>query len=167
MSAPAASGVAARIALWLLLGGWVGSWASFGLVVAPAVFGGAPESAGAVIGPILAALHLYGGVAGLALAGLAWARGRGRLLVILPLVMAAVCFISHFGVSGAIAEMGHEAFGPHASPEAARRFNQLHRISVTLFLGVSAAALALVALHARADALEAGAVGPPEQPPEV
>lgn len=164
MSPPAASGVAARTALWLLLGGWVGSWASFGLVVAPAVFSGAPESAGAVIGPVLTALHLYGGVAGLALAGLALARGRGGLLVILPLLMSAVCFVSHFGVSSAIAEMGHRAFGPDASPEAAHRFNQLHRISVGLFLGVGAAALVLVGLHARADAREVGSdIG--ERPP--
>jgi hypothetical protein len=70
--------------------------------------------------------------------------------------MAAVCFVSHFGVSSAIAEMGQQAFGPDASPEAARRFNQLHRISVGLFLAVGAAALALVGLHAREDAQEAG-----------
>lgn len=166
MSAPAASGVAARTALWLLLGGWVGSWASFGLVVAPAVFSGAPESAGAVIGPVLAALHLYGGVAGLALAGLAWVRGRGRLLVILPLAMAAVCFVSHFGISSAIAETGQLAFGPDANAAAAHRFNQLHRVSVALFLGVGGAALLLLALHARADAREAG-VGDAELPREA
>ena len=27
-----------RAALWLVLGGWVGSWACFGLVVAPNAF---------------------------------------------------------------------------------------------------------------------------------
>jgi hypothetical protein len=154
MSASAASGVVPRTLLWLLLGGWVGSWASFGLVVAPAVFGGAPEAAGAVIGPVLARLHLYGGVAGIALAGLAWARGRGRLLVVLPMLMSAVCFISHFGVSGRIAELREQAFGASASPEAALRFNQLHHLSVALFLAVGGASLVLVGLHALADARE-------------
>lgn len=155
MSAPAAAGALSRTLLWLLLGGWMGSWASFGLVVVPAVFRGAPESAGDVIGPVLAGLHLYGGVAGIALAGLAWARGRGRLLVLLPLLMSAACFASHFGVSGQIAELGDRAFGEAASPEAAVRFNQLHRLSVGLFLLVGGASMTLVGLHAHADAREA------------
>lgn len=150
-----ASGVLPRALLWLLLGGWIGAWVSFGLVVAPAVFGGAPESAGEVIGPVLTALHLYGGVAGIALAGLAWARGRGWLLVVLPLLMGAVCFTSHFGVSREIAEMGEQAFGAAGSAEAAERFNRLHRISVGLFLGVGLACLVLLGLHAYADAREA------------
>lgn len=155
MPAPAASGFVPRTLLWLVLGGWVGSWACFGLVVAPAVFQGAPEAAPAVIGPVLARLHLYGGVAGILLAGLAWTRGRGRLLVILPLLMSAVCFFSHFGISLRIAELREQAFGPAASPAAALRFNQLHRLSVALFLAVSGASLLLVGLHARADAREA------------
>jgi hypothetical protein len=155
MSAPSVAGPLPRTLLWLLLGGWVGSWASFGLVVVPAVFRGAPESAGEVIGPVLAGLHLYGGMAGIALAGLAWARGRGRLLIFLPLVMSAACFASHFGVSGRISELRDRAFGETASPEAALRFNQLHRVSMGLFLGVSGASVLLVGLHARADAREA------------
>jgi hypothetical protein len=150
-----ASGALPRTALWLLLGGWVGSWASFGLVVAPAVFSGAPEDAGAVIGPVLAALHLYGGAAGIALAGLAWSRERGSLLVVLPLLMSAVCFVSHFGVSGEIAEVGDQAFGAAGDVEAATRFNQLHRVSVWLFLLVGLASLGLLGLHAHADAREA------------
>lgn len=156
MAASSAPGAGLRTALWLLLGGWVGSWASFGLVVAPAVFGGAPEAAGAVVGPVLTVLHLYGAGAGLALAGLAWVGGRGSLLVVLPLGMSAVCLASHFGVSGEIAEMGDATFGAAGSEEAAARFNRLHRISVGLFVLVGCAAAGLVGLHARADALEAG-----------
>jgi hypothetical protein len=148
------SGTLPRTALWLLLGGWVGSWVSFGLVVAPAVFRGAPEVAGEVIGPVLKALHLYGGLAGIALAGLAWARHRGALLVALPLLMSAVCFASHFGVSTAIAELGELAFGS-GDAEAARRFSELHRVSVGIFVLVGFAGLGLLGLHARADAREA------------
>lgn len=144
-----------RTALWLVLGGWVGSWASFGLVVAPVVFGEAPEAAGPVIGPVLAVLHLYGGAAGLALAVLAQVRGRGWLLVILPLLMSAVCFISHFGVSAQVAELRDAAFGAGGSAEAAARFTHLHQLSLALFVGVGFATIGLVWLHARADTQEA------------
>ena len=151
MSSPA-PGAAWRACLWLLLGGWVGSWAAFGLVFTPALFAAAPDAAGGVIRPTLAALHLYGGAAGLALAALAFAARRGRLLVGLPLALSAVCFTSHFGISAEIAELGDRAFGAGGSQELAARFNHLHRISVALFVLVGLAAVGLVGLHTRADA---------------
>ncbi len=48
-----------RTALWLLLGGWVGSWACFGLVVVPAAFQVLPstELAGKLVGPVLGTLR--------------------------------------------------------------------------------------------------------------
>jgi hypothetical protein len=145
---------ALRTALWLLLGGWVGSWACFGLVVAPAAFQVLPttELAGQLVGPVLARLHVYGLVAGLALAPLAVALGRGRLLMIAPLVMAGVCAFSHFWVTAEIAAVRPLAFGAGGSVEMATRFGQLHRLSIGLYLAVSAATLVLVLLHARADA---------------
>ncbi len=144
-----------RTLLWLLLGGWVGSWAAFGLVVAPTVFREIPDVAGRLIGPVLGALHLYGGAAGLLLALVGMGLSRSRLLVGLPLVMGLVCLISHFGVSGAIAEARDGAFGPAGTEAAASRFRQLHQISMGLYLAVSAAAVLLVGLHARADARRA------------
>ena len=92
---------ASRTALWLLLGGWVGSWALFGLVVAPTAFRILPSTqiAGQLVGPVLTALHLYGGLAGVALALLARGLGRRPLLVALPLLMGAICLASHFGIS--------------------------------------------------------------------
>jgi hypothetical protein len=147
-----------RGALWLLLGGWVGAWLLFGLVVAPAAFRVLPstEVAGALIGPVLTALHLYGGAAGLALAALARALDRPAWLVALPIAMSATCLASHFGVTAAIAEIRDLAFGPGGSEEVAARFRALHRLSVGLFIAVGVAALALAALHAWADARESG-----------
>lgn len=151
------AGTALRTALWLLLGGWVGSWACFGLVVAPAAFAVLPTSelAGQLVGPVLSALHVYGLVAGLALAPVAWALGRDRLLTAAPLLMAAVCAFSHFWISAELAEVRPLAFGPGGSVEMATRFGALHRLSMGLYLVVSAATLVLLFLHARADALAA------------
>jgi hypothetical protein len=152
MPTPTAVDAALRTALWLLLGGWVGSFACFGLVVTPAVFSVAPESAGALVGPMLAALHLYGGAAGVLLALLAWRLGRGPVLVLLPLAMGAACLASHFGLSGQIHALREAAYGEAGDPQAARSFTRLHQISLGIFLAVSFASVVLVALHAWADA---------------
>lgn len=155
MSSPA-PGAAWRTALWLVLGGWVGSWAAFGLVFTPALFAAAPDAAGEVIRPTLTVLHLYGGGAGLVLAALSLAGGRGPLLVGLPLALAGVCFASHFGISAEIAGLGERAFGAGGSEELAARFNRLHRLSLGLFVAVGLLATLLVGLHARADARDLG-----------
>lgn len=160
MAALSAPGTAWRTALWLVLGGWMGSFAAFGLLVTPVVFSQAPQAAGDVVGPVLTGLHLYGGAAGLVLALLAWWAGRGALLVAAPLLLGGVCLASHFGISTQIATLGDQAFGPAGSEALAARFNRLHRLSVALFVGVGIGTLGLVALHARADAREAGASGP-------
>lgn len=145
--------VASRTLLWLLLGGWVGSWACFGIVVAPVAFRVLPttEVAGQLVGPVLTQLHLYGAVAGVAISGLGWLLRRGRLAVILPLLMAAACLYSQFGVSAEIAEIRDRAFGPSGSEALAARFTHLHRVSIGIYLAVSAASLLLVGLHAHAD----------------
>lgn len=145
---------ALRTALWLLLGGWVGSFGLFGLVVARTTFQVLPstELAGRVVAPVLTALHLYGGAAGIALAGLALALRRGALRVALPLLLAAVCLYSQFGVSAEISEIRGLAFGPEGSEAAAARWTALHRLSMILFVGVSVGVVGLVGLHAHSDA---------------
>lgn len=144
---------AQRTALWLLLGGWIGSWGCFGMVVAPTAFRVLPtETAGQLVGPVLTALHLYGVVAGIGLAALAATLGRGRLLVALPLVMAALCLFTQLWVTARIEEVRPFVFGPQGSLELATRFTRLHQLSMTIFISVSAAAIALLFLHARADA---------------
>jgi hypothetical protein len=142
-----------RCVLWLALGGWFGSWALFGLVVAPVAFTVLPstEIAGTLVGPLLKVLHLYGAVAGLVLAWLAVALRRGRLLVALPLLLSATCLTSHFGVSLRMDEIRDLAFGPQGDMEAAALWNRLHGISVRIFLGASAAVVALLILHVRAE----------------
>jgi hypothetical protein len=138
--------------LWLLLGGWVGSFALFGLVLAPVVFGNfSGAEAGKVIGPVLTALHLYGAGAGLALAVLSWQLGRPRWLVIAPLVLAVLCAFSHFGITGQIETVRPSDFSPDSDPTAAARFAALHAWSMRIFLVISAAIVALTFLHARSD----------------
>lgn len=146
-----------RSALWLLLGGWLGSWALFGLVVAPTAFRVLPSSevAGLLVGPVLTALHLYGGAAGVALAGLSWALGRPAWLSGLPLGLAALCLYSHFGISAELASLRPLAFGEQGSITVAARFAQLHRASVGIFVAIGVALVTLVVLQAHSDS------GPP------
>lgn len=143
--------LAMRCALWLLLGSWIGGWLLFGAVVAPTAFRVLPttEVAGQLVGPVLTALHLYGAAAGIALAILARALGRPLPLVAVPLAMSAACFYSHFGISAEMDEIRGLAFGPAGSAEIAGRFNQLHRLSVGIFIAVGLAAIALLVLYAR------------------
>jgi len=144
---------ALRTCLWLLLGGWFGSYLFFGAVVAPTAFRVLPSTqlAGDLVGPVLTKLHLFGAFAGIAIALVARALGRGALLVALPVALSAVCLYSHFGLSLEMAEIRALAFGPHTTAEITARFNALHRISLALFVGVGIAVTALIGLHAEAD----------------
>jgi hypothetical protein len=146
--------VALRIALWLLLGGWIGSWASFGVLVAPTAFRVLPstEIAGQLVAPVLTALHFYGAVAGVLLALVAFRLRRRTWLVILPLAMSAACLISQLAVTPRIEAIRPLAFGPGGTPEIAARFQHLHRVSVAIFEVVGAAALLLLGRHASYDA---------------
>jgi hypothetical protein len=72
-----------RAVRWLSLGGWLGSWALFALVIAPTAFRVLPSGdiAGALVSPVLRTLHLYGVLAGAVLFAIAFAlRERGLLL---------------------------------------------------------------------------------------
>ncbi len=143
-----------RTSLWLLLGGWFGSYLLFGAVIAPTAFAVLPTTAiaGTLIGPILTKLHLFGALAGLPLALISRTLGRGTLLVTLPLGLSAICLYSHFGVSAELAEIRDLAFGPGGNPDMAGRYNLLHRLSVGVFVCVGLAVTFLIGLHAWADA---------------
>jgi len=144
---------ALRTCLWLLLGGWFGSYLFFGAVVTPTAFAVLPsiELAGKLIGPVLTKLHLYGALAGIALALVSKSIGRGPLMVAAPIALSALCLYSHFGVSAQLAEIRDLSFGPDGTAEAAARFAALHRISLAIFIGVGIAVTALIGFHARAD----------------
>ena len=148
-----AASASIRGALWLTLGGWLGAWLLFGLVVAPTAFRVLPSAqvAGSLIGPVLDVLQLFGSAAGLLLALIAWLLGRGVARWALPLAMSAACLYSQFGLSAEIAEIQYDAFGPQGSEVLAARFNHLHRLSVAIFLCVGISALILAGLHARDD----------------
>jgi hypothetical protein len=141
-----------------VLGGWFGSWACFGLLIAPTAFRVLPsiELAGKLVGPVLGALHWYGTGAGLVLGLLAWALGRGRALVLAPLVLACVTGYSQLAITPEIEALRPLAFGPGGSAEFAARFQHLHRLSVVIFVSVGFATLLLAAAHARADSAGGG-----------
>lgn len=153
MAAPARSSSLLLPLLWSLLGAWLGGLALFGLLARAAFsVGASPEVAGHVVGRVLGPLELAGAAAGLALALLGAALGRGGLAVGVPLLLAALCLVSHFGVSPRLAEI--RLGSPDAPEDAGQRFARLHQLSVALYaatvLGVSALAL----IHGRREARE-------------
>jgi hypothetical protein len=146
-----------RTCLWLLLGGWFGSYLLFGAVIAPTAFEVLPSTqlAGDLVGSVLMKLNLYGAFAGIALALVSKALGRGNLLVAVPIALSTLCLYSHFGVSAELAEIRDASFGPDASVEIAARFGVLHQISLAVFIGVGIAVTTLFGFHARADSRSA------------
>ena len=148
--------MALRSALWLVLGGWIGSWAFFALVLARLVFRvlPSPEAAGHLVRPVLDTLHWYGVFAGLALAVLALLLRRGRVLVGLPIALTAGCLVTQLGVTPRLEAIRELAFGPDGNVEAAAEYRQLHGVSMAIFSSVLLGAIALVPLHARREAPE-------------
>ena len=67
----------------------------------------------------------------------------------IPAARAYPCDVSDAAELAAVRPL---AFGPEGSVEMAERFGALHRLSMGIYLVVSAAALGLLCLHARADA---------------
>jgi hypothetical protein len=148
--------VVLRSLLWIGLGGWIGSWAFFALVIARLAFRVLPSSeiAGQLVGPALATLHLYGAFAGLLLAGLAAALRRGALRIALPLALAAAALASELAVTPRMAALRPLAFGPDGSVDASARYAQLHGLSMAIFSAVLVGALVLAVLHARSDSAQ-------------
>ena len=135
------------IEAWLV-GGWFGSWALFAVVVAPTAFGVLPgDAAGRMVGPVLRSLHLYGLGAGIALFAIAFALRRGQWPMLLPAILAALCAVTEFGVSAAIAEVRPSTYAPNTPGGAAADFSRLHMTSRVLFMTVLIGAAALLAMH--------------------
>lgn len=145
-----------RSVLWLILGGWIGANLYFALVIAVAAFRVLPTSelAGQVVDAVYTPLQVFGMGAGLALAGIAFVLRRGRWLMIHPVVLSALCFTSHFGITARLDELRDRAFGAGgAVPEgaASAEFWKLHAASMGLHTAVILGAVWLLVLHARAD----------------
>lgn len=138
-----------RAIRWLLLGGWLGSWALFALVIAPTAFQVLPSSevAGALVSPVLRTLHLYGLAAGLTLFAIAFSFRERRLLKLLPLALALLCLATEFGLTTAITDIRPSMFGPETPYGAASQFSQLHLLSRMLFGTVLAGVAILTVLH--------------------
>jgi hypothetical protein len=144
-----------RAIRWLLLGGWLGSWALFALVIAPTAFRVLPsgEIAGALVAPVLRTLHLYGLTAGVLLSAIAFSfRTPGRaLLIALPAGLALLCAVTEFGITTAISEIRPSTFAANTPEGAAERFGVLHQISRGLFASILAGVALLTVLHSRDD----------------
>jgi hypothetical protein len=138
----------------LALGGWIGSWLFFALVVARTAFRVLPstELGGRVVAPALEALHLYGVVAGVLVAGVAWSLQRARACIVLPLVLAGLCIYSQAVVTGEMETLRPRVFGAQGDELSAARYRALHGRSMAIFSAVALGAIALTYLHARADA---------------
>jgi len=153
-----------RPVLWIALGAWLGAMLLFGAVVARAAFAviPSPEVAGHLVGRVLGPLQLGGAGIGIALAALGGALQRGRVAVVLPLLLAAVCLVNHFGVTPAVAEIRLARLGDAGTdPGLAERFARLHLLSVSLFMLTASGAIALAVVHGLAEAREAAGAGDP------
>lgn len=150
---------ALRAFLWLWLGAWIGAMAFF-VGVAQAAFRVIPDPAiaGSLVGMLLSPLLTIGALSGVGLSMMAIRLGRGRVTIVLPLVLTTACLINQFGVSGAVAEI--RLTDPGLSAELAGRFAALHRLSVWLFTGTGIGAVVLAVAHAVAEAREARGARP-------
>ena len=147
-----------RTALWLSLGGWVGSWGFFAFVVSRVVFRVLPgDVAGDLTGVLLATLHWSGAGLALIAAGAAAALGRRGWLVGLPICLAILCIASEVWLSPEIASLRPSKLAAAATEESSRRFSFLHSLSLGLFMSIHLVSAVLVVLHARIDARTRGA----------
>ncbi len=141
-----------RIALWMSLGVWIGSWSFFAFVVSRVAFQVLPgDVAGDLAGSLLTILHFGGAGAAIVVAAAGAALGRKGWLVALPVGLALVCLFSELWISPEIAAVRPSAIGPASTAESVRRFQLLHQLSFRLFQAVLVASLALVWRHAWLD----------------
>lgn len=136
----------------VFLAALLGAMLFFAAVVAPASFAVAPtpEVAGRLVGRLLRFLHLGGALVLLCTAAAAAATGRSRLLRFGPVLLAALCLLSHFGVSLPLAELREAGLGDPGS-DARTRFRSLHQLSVAIFAFVMVGTGYLVYRHIRED----------------
>jgi len=148
--------VVGRVLLWTALGGWLGALLLCGAVVVRAAFEVVPDAriAGHLVGRVLAPLQLAGIGMGAALAALGGSLGRGRLVVALPLLLAALCAANHFGIAPAVAAI--DLSDPASGADAGARFARLHQLSVGLYVATALGVLLLGALHAAIELRQEG-----------
>lgn len=147
-----------RSALWLALGGWVGSWAFFAFVVSRLAFQMLPGNvAGDLAGVLLGVLHFGGAIAAFVVAGAHVALGRRGWVVGLPVVLGLVCLASEIWLSPEVAAVRPSSLGADNTSETQQRFGTLHAVSLGLFMAIHLASIALVWLSARLDSLDARA----------
>ena len=105
------------------------------------------ELAGDLVAPVLRTLHLYGLCAGVVIFAISFAFRERRLLVVLPILLAALCATTEFGVTAAIGDIRPSTLGPGTPEDAAERFGQLHLLSRGLFGLILAGVTLLTVLH--------------------
>ncbi len=148
-----------RSALWISLGSWIGAWGFFAFVVSRVAFQLLPgDVAGDLAGRLLGTLHYGGAGAAVVAAAAAYLLGRRGILVLLPLILAALCLASELWLSPAVAALRPSAVGAAATEESSRLFARLHALSLGLFLAIHLASILLLVLHVRRD-------GRPAPPP--
>jgi hypothetical protein len=145
----------ALVCLWLALVVWVGEVVFLSLVAAPGLFAALPrETAGQAVGALFPAYYAIGAAAGaVAVGAAAWLwRGAprsarwGALTIMLGLMLAATLY------AGAVVHPRARALRPalHAAAEGGARaeFERLHRLAVSLNVGVLLLGLASVCIGA-------------------
>ena len=148
-----------RALLWLWLGALIGALGLFGAVTRVA-FEVVPEPAiaGHLVRRLLDPLLAISAVSGVGLAALGSTLGRGRLALIVPLLLSITCIVNQFGVSRAVAEI--HLNDPDLAPGLAARFATLHQLSVRLFIATTLLALLLAGIHAHFEARGARSLDP-------
>ncbi len=143
-----------RPLLWVTLGAWIGGLAFFGAGVAPAVLRHAPSPvAGELVRATLAVLDWSGVAAGVLLAGTAVVLRRGALAAGVPLVLVALCLASQLWVAPAIAAARpSNATQQDSDSTDGWSFQELHRLSVSLYTATLAGAISLAVVHGRREA---------------
>src|SRR5262249_5124404 len=136
---------------------WLGETVFFGVVVAPALFGGLdPQQAGATVALIFPGYYLTGYICGALLIATAlavWQRSGlgGGLWVVAALVaavMLAAGLIAGLYILPQADALRTQLHDPNLAPGLRERFDQLHRTAVQLNLVVLGGNLALAGLFA-------------------
>ena len=118
---------ALRCLLWLLLGGWIGAWLCFGLVVAPTAFQQDRPAAGKIVGATLRRFGTVEIACGLVALGAALAMRRGGRW---EKVFRPATGVLMLGLTlSTVAWVYPEAAAARDLPD---RFAFLHRLSVIL-----------------------------------
>lgn len=134
----------------LLLTVWVGSQWAIGYIAAPTLFAtlDSRQLAGELAGRMFHTVYWLGLVAGLVLLALLWRHGSPRQWRLWTLAgMIVLTAVGLFVIQPMMADLKAQGLAPGS--DAARTFGMLHGVSSLLYLAVSLAGAALVALGLR------------------